>query len=216
MSGRRRVGILISGRGSNMRALIEAARDPAYPAEIVVVISNRPSAPGLDFARAEGIATETVDHKRHDTRENFDEALDQALKRHRVDIVACAGFMRIMTNAFVERWRDRMINIHPSLLPAYRGLHTHERALADGARRHGCSVHLVRSDVDTGPIIAQASVPVLKGDTAATLAARVLDAEHKIYPRALALLASGAFRSEGERLIPVSPDVRLPIVIPTH
>jgi phosphoribosylglycinamide formyltransferase 1 len=215
MSRRRKVGILISGRGSNMQALIRAARDPAFPAEIAVVISNRPDAAGLDFAKAQGIATEIVDHKSHASREGFDQALDAALKRHHVELVACAGFMRIMTQGFVDQWRDRMINIHPSLLPAYKGLHTHERALADGAKRHGCSVHLVRGDVDDGPIIAQAMVPVLKGDTPETLAARVLDAEHKIYPRALALLASGTLHVDGERIRAASPDVRLPIIIPS-
>ena len=214
MSGRRKVGILISGRGSNMQALIKAAADPAYAAEIAVVISNRADANGLEFAKARGIATEVTDHKAYASREAFDAALDQALKRHGVEFVACAGFMRIMTDGFVKAWRDRMINIHPSLLPAYKGLHTHERALADGARRHGCTVHLVRSDVDSGPIIAQARVPVLKTDTPETLAARVLDAEHKIYPKALALLASGAFRVEGEKIVPVSPGASLPIVVP--
>lgn len=214
MKARKRTGILISGRGSNMQALVRAAQDPAFPAEIVVVISNRPDAKGLDFARAQGIATEVVDHKSYTSRDAFDRALDAALKRHHVELIACAGFMRIMTQGFVESWRDRMTNIHPSLLPAYKGLHTHERALADGARRHGCTVHLVRNDVDDGPIIAQASVPVLKGDTPETLAARVLDAEHKIYPRALALMASGAFRIEGEKIVAASPDVKLPIFIP--
>jgi phosphoribosylglycinamide formyltransferase 1 len=197
-----------------MQALVRAAQEPAFPAEIIVVISNRPDAKGLDFARAQGIATEVVDHKSYASRDAFDRALDAALKHHHVELIACAGFMRIMTQGFVESWRDRMINIHPSLLPAYKGLHTHERALADGVRRHGCTVHLVRNNVDDGPIIAQASVPVLKGDTPETLAARVLDAEHKIYPRALALMASGAVRVEGERLISVSPGVRLPITIP--
>lgn len=214
MGARRKTGILISGRGSNMQALVKAARDPTFPAEIVVVISNRPAAPGLDFAKAQGIATEVVDHKLHGSREAFDAALDAALRRHGVELVACAGFMRIMTEGFVERWRDRMINIHPSLLPAYKGLHTHERALADKAPRHGCSVHFVRSDVDSGPLIAQASVPVLKSDTPDTLAARVLDAEHKIYPRALALVASGAVRVEGERLVAIRPSLRLPFTIP--
>lgn len=214
MRARKKVGILISGRGSNMQALVKAARDPAYPAEIVVVISNRPAAPGLDFAKAQGIATEALDHKSHTSREAFDQALDAALKRHHVELVACAGFMRIMTESFVDQWRDRMINIHPSLLPAYKGLHSHERALADGATRHGCTVHFVRSDVDSGPIIAQATVPVLRNDTADTLAARVLDAEHKIYPRALAVIASGAFRVDGEKVTATSPGVRLPIIIP--
>lgn len=214
MGARRKTGILISGRGSNMQALVKAARDPAYPAEIVVVVSNRPSAAGLAFAEAEGIATEVVDHKAHASREAFDDALDAALKRHGVEFVACAGFMRIMTEGFVGRWRDRMINIHPSLLPAYKGLHTHERALADKVTRHGCSVHFVRSDVDDGPLIAQASVPVLKADTPETLAARVLDAEHKIYPRALALVASGAIRVDGDKLTPAKPGMRLPLTIP--
>jgi phosphoribosylglycinamide formyltransferase-1 len=216
MSTRRKVGILISGRGTNMQALIKAAENPAYPAEIAVVISNRPDAKGLEFAKARGIATEIIDHKAYASREAFDQALDAALKRHHVEIVACAGFMRITTAGFVDAWRDRMINIHPALLPAYKGLHTHERALADGATRHGCSVHLVRNDVDSGPIIAQARVPVLKSDTPDVLAQRVLDAEQKIYPRSLALLASGAFRVEGDTIIPVSPDVKLPIIIPTH
>jgi phosphoribosylglycinamide formyltransferase-1 len=216
MSTRRKVGILISGRGTNMQALIKATENPAYPAEIAVVISNRPDAKGLEFAKARGIATEIIDHKAYASREAFDQALDAALKRHHVEIVACAGFMRITTAGFVDAWRDRMINIHPALLPAYKGLHTHERALADGATRHGCSVHLVRTDVDSGPIIAQARVPVLKSDTPDVLAQRVLDAEQKIYPRSLALLASGAFRVEGDTIIPVSPDVKLPIIIPTH
>lgn len=214
MQARKKTGILISGRGSNMQALVKAACDPAYPAEIVVIISNRPAAPGLDFAKAQGIATEVVDHKLHGSREAFDDALDAALKRHGVELVACAGFMRIMTEGFVERWRDRMINIHPSLLPAYKGLDTHERALADKATRHGCSVHFVRSDVDSGPLIAQASVPVLRSDSPETLAARVLDAEHKIYPRALALVASGAVRVEGETLVAVKPGLRLPLTVP--
>lgn len=214
MGARRKTGILISGRGSNMQALVKAARDPAYPAEITVVISNRPSAPGLAFAQGEGIATEVVDHKQYASREAFDDALDAALERHGVELVACAGFMRIMTEGFVRRWRDRMINIHPSLLPAYKGLHTHERALADKVTRHGCSVHFVRSDVDDGPLIAQASVPVLKADTPDTLGARVLDAEHKIYPRALALVASGAIRIDGEKLTPARLGLRLPLTIP--
>jgi phosphoribosylglycinamide formyltransferase-1 len=211
---RKRTAILISGRGSNMQALIRAARDPNYPAEIAVVISNRPDAQGLDFARAQRIATEVIDHKSFSAREAFDRALDAALERHQIELVALAGFMRIMSPGFVDAWRDRMINIHPSLLPAYKGLHSHERVLADGAKRHGCTVHFVRRDVDTGPIIAQARVPVLKSDTPETLAKRVLDAEHKIYPRALALVASGAVRVEGERIIATSPDVKLPIVIP--
>lgn len=214
MGGRKKTGILISGRGSNMQALIAAARDPAFPAEITVVISNRPTAPGLDFAKAQGIATEVVDHKLYGSREAFDADLTAALERHGVEFVACAGFMRITTEGFVQHWRDRMINIHPSLLPAYKGLHTHERALADKVTRHGCSVHFVRNDVDDGPLIAQASVPVLKSDTPETLAARVVDAEHKIYPRALALVASGALRVDGDTLTAATPGLRLPLTIP--
>lgn len=213
-SPRKRTAVLISGRGSNMQTLVRASQAPNYPAEIALVLSNRADAKGLDFAKAQGIRTEVVDHKAYGTREDFDAALDQALERHKIELVALAGFMRIMTQGFVERWRDRMINIHPSLLPAYKGLHSHERALADGAKRHGATVHVVRHDVDSGPIIAQARVPVLKSDTPDTLSARVLDAEHKIYPRALALFASGAVRVEGEKIVAVSPDVKLPIIVP--
>lgn len=188
---KRKVAILISGRGSNMQALIEAAGDPAYPAEIALVLANRPDAPGLAWAHGRGVATEIVDHSKFVSREAFDEAVDRALKDRGIELVACAGFMRIMTPVLIEGWRDRMLNIHPSLLPAYRGLHTHERALADGVRIHGCTVHLVRQEVDTGPILAQAAVPVVPRDTPETLAARVLAAEHRIYPAALARVAAG-------------------------
>lgn len=215
-TARKRVGILISGRGSNMQALIRAAQDLHYPAEIAVVIANRADAKGLDFAKAQGIRTEVVDHKAYGSREDFDGALDAALARHQVELVALAGFMRIMTQGFVDRWRDRLINIHPSLLPAYKGRHTHERALADGATHHGATVHFVRHDVDSGPIIAQARVPVLASDTPETLAARVLDAEHKIYPKALALVASGALRVEGEKVVATATGVTVPIVIPAR
>jgi phosphoribosylglycinamide formyltransferase-1 len=214
MPARKRTGILISGRGSNMQALIRAAQDPRYPAEIAVVIANRADAKGLDFAKAHNVKTEVIDHKAYGSREAFDAALDAALKRHHVELVALAGFMRIMTPGLIDAWRDRMINIHPALLPAYKGLHTHERALADGATRHGATVHFVRHDVDSGPIIAQARVPVLKSDTPETLSSRVLDAEHKIYPRALALVASGALRVEGEKIVAATPAIRLPIIVP--
>jgi phosphoribosylglycinamide formyltransferase 1 len=195
---KKRVGILISGRGSNMMALVEAARDPAYPAEIAVVISNRPEAAGLAWAKEQGIATVTLDHKAYPSRPAFEEEMHEALIAHRAEIVACCGFMRLMTPDFVDVWRDRMINIHPSLLPAYKGLHTHERALADGVRIVGATVHVVRLEMDVGPIIAQAAVPVLPGDTPDTLGARVLAAEHTLYPHALALFASGRARVEGE------------------
>jgi phosphoribosylglycinamide formyltransferase 1 len=201
MSAKKRVGILISGRGSNMAALIAAARAADYPAELAVVISNRADAKGLDHARQNGIETAVVDHKAHASREAFDSALDKALTDHSVDLVACAGFMRIMTEGFVERWRDHMINIHPSLLPNYKGLHTHERALADGVKIHGCTVHFTRHDVDSGPIIMQAAVPVLAGDTPDSLAQRVLKAEHIVYPRALGLVAAGRVRVAGEKVV---------------
>ncbi len=191
MTGRRRVAILISGRGSNMAALIDASRDPAYPAEIVAVISNRPDAKGLERAREAKIAAEAIDHKAFSSREDFEAALEARLEAHVVDLVALAGFMRLMTPSFVERWRGAMINIHPALLPAFKGLATHERALEAGVRIHGCTVHYVTPGMDEGPIIAQAAVPVLPGDTAERLAARVLEAEHRLYPAALARVARG-------------------------
>lgn len=186
---RTRVAVLISGRGSNMMALVEAARDPVYPAAIALVLSNRADAPGLAFATARGIATEVVDHRAHPSRQAFEAALDERLLAHRIELVACAGFMRILGAGFVGRWRGRILNIHPSLLPAYRGLDTHARALADGAAIHGCTVHELTAELDAGPVIVQAQVPVLAGDTAETLAARVLAEEHRIYPEALALVA---------------------------
>ena len=184
-----RAGVLISGRGSNMMALVEAARAADYPAEVTCVVSNKADAGGLDFAREHGIATQVIDHKAYSSREQFEAALDQFLRSQRVEIIACAGFMRILSAGFVNGWDGRMINIHPSLLPAYKGLHTHERALADGAKVHGCTVHHVTPELDAGPVILQAEVPVLEGDTPDTLSARVLRQEHRIYPQALALLA---------------------------
>lgn len=188
---RKPTAILISGRGSNMQALVSAARDAGYPAEIALVVSNRPEAPGLAWAHAQGLATLAVDHKRFDTRESFEAAVQRALVEARIELVALAGFMRLMSPGFVKAWEDRMINIHPSLLPSFRGLHTHERALAEGVRIVGCSVHYVRAEMDVGPIIAQAAVPALGDDTPESLGARVLEAEHRIYPYALALVASG-------------------------
>jgi phosphoribosylglycinamide formyltransferase-1 len=193
-----RTGVLISGRGSNLQALIEAARDPDYPAEILLVISNVPGAQGLARAEAAGIATETIDHRGFETREAFETALTNALERAGVELVCHAGFMRVVTGGFVERWRNRLINIHPSLLPAFPGLDTHARALAAGVKLAGCSVHFVREAVDEGPIIGQAAVPVLPGDTADSLAARVLEAEHRLYPRCLALVAAGRVTVTGE------------------
>ena len=184
-----RVSVLISGRGSNMMALVEAACDPSYPAEIVCVVSNRADARGLDFAAAKGIAAKLIDHTAYANREAFDSALDSYLRSMQVEIIACAGFMRILTAGFIAGWEGRMINIHPSLLPAYKGLHTHERVLADGGLRHGCTVHYVTADLDSGPAISQAEVPVLPGDTPEALAARVLKEEHRLYPQALAMVA---------------------------
>ena len=202
MTTKKRTAILISGRGSNMQALAAAARAADYPAEIVLVISNRPDAAGLQWAKANGLATLVIDHKAHASRAAFEGALQQALDAAKVELIALAGFMRLMTPDFVEHWRDRMINIHPSLLPSFKGLHTHERALEAGVRIAGCTVHFVRTETDTGPIIAQAAVPVLGSDTATTLAARVLEAEHRIYPIALMLVASGQRSiAKGKRLL---------------
>jgi phosphoribosylglycinamide formyltransferase-1 len=189
---RRRVAILISGRGSNMEALIEAAKDPAYPATIELVISNDPTAEGLQRAAATGVRTAVVDHRKFGKdREAFERALQAELEAHRIEIVCLAGFMRLLTPRFVRQWDGRLINIHPALLPAFKGLDTHSRALAAGAKEHGATVHFVVPEMDSGPIIIQAAVPVLSGDTEATLAARVLEAEHRIYPEALRLVAEG-------------------------
>jgi phosphoribosylglycinamide formyltransferase 1 len=186
---RKRAGVLISGRGSNMRALVEAARDPAYPAEIVHVVSNKPDAPGLAYAASQGITTQVMNHKDYASREAYDAALSEHLKAKHLDIICCAGFMRILTPVLISAWEGRMLNIHPSLLPLYKGLHTHERALADGATEHGASVHIVTAELDGGPVVEQARVPVLPGDTPETLAARVLEVEHPLYVKALAKLA---------------------------
>jgi phosphoribosylglycinamide formyltransferase-1 len=189
---RARVAILISGRGSNMAALIAAARDPAYPAEIVLVVSNRPGAAGLALARDAGVEALVIDHRpfRGD-RAAHEAAIDTALRRAGVAIVCCAGYMRLLTPFLVDAWQGRMLNIHPSLLPAFPGLDTHARALAAGVKLHGCTVHLVTQTMDDGPILAQAAVPVRQGDTAAALAERVLVQEHLIYPRALRCFAAG-------------------------
>jgi phosphoribosylglycinamide formyltransferase-1 len=198
---RKRTAILISGRGSNMAALIEAARAPDYPAEIALVVSNRPEAAGLERARVAGIEAVAIDHKVFATRMAFEARLHQTLLDHRIDLLANAGFMRLLTGGFVDRWKDRHLNIHPSLLPAFPGLDTHQRALDAGVTITGCTVHFVRLEMDSGPIIAQAAVPVQRGDTAETLAARVLEAEHKLYPLALKLVASGAVRVVQETIV---------------
>jgi len=198
---KKRVGILISGRGSNMVSLVEAARAPDFPAEIVLVVSNRPEAPGLAWAKAQGIPAIALDHKIFRSREDFDDQLHRLLLASGVEIVACAGFMRLMTSTLVANWRNRMINIHPSLLPSFKGLHTHERALAAGVRIAGCTVHAVRDEMDEGPILGQAAVPVLPMDTPETLAARVLAAEHKLYPQILRMFASDQIIIDGDDVI---------------
>jgi formyltetrahydrofolate-dependent phosphoribosylglycinamide formyltransferase len=189
---RRRTAILISGRGSNMAALLDAARDPGFPAEIVLVLANQPDAGGLALAAAAGVATVVVDHRPFKgDRAAHEHAIDAALRAAGAEIICLAGYMRLLTPFLVDAWWGRMLNIHPSLLPAFPGLDTHARALAAGVRLHGCTVHLVTHDMDEGPILAQAAVPVLPDDTAAVLAARVLRQEHAIYPAALAGFASG-------------------------
>jgi phosphoribosylglycinamide formyltransferase 1 len=189
---KKRVAVLISGRGSNMTALIDAAQAKDYPAEIVLVVSNRPDAAGLARAREAAIATVVVDHRPFgEDREAFERALDDELRKHRIEIVCLAGFMRLLTSWFIGRWRGRILNIHPALLPEFKGLDTHRRALEAGVKRHGATVHFVVEETDAGPIISQQSVPVLQGDTEATLAARVLQIEHRIYPEALRLVAEG-------------------------
>ncbi len=183
------VGILISGRGSNMEALIAAARDSAYPGRVVMVLSNVPGAPGLAKAQAAGVDTAVVDHRPFGKdRAAHEAAVDATLRAAGVEVIALAGYMRVLSPFLVEKWAGRMINIHPSLLPAYPGLDTHERVLADKGAVHGCSVHLVTAGVDEGPLLGQSQVPVLPGDDTATLAARVLKAEHELYPRCLAAL----------------------------
>jgi phosphoribosylglycinamide formyltransferase 1 len=194
---RKRVAVLISGRGSNMVALIEAAKDKSYPAEVVLVLSNRPDAGGLLVARAAGIATEVVDHTVFGKdRTGFERALQAVLEKHHIDLVCLAGFMRLLTASFVGKWQGRMLNIHPALLPAFKGLDTHKRALETGAKVHGATVHFVVPEMDSGPIIAQGAVSVQPGDTEETLAVRVLKVEHRIYPMALKLVAEGRLRIE--------------------
>jgi phosphoribosylglycinamide formyltransferase-1 len=208
---RKRVAVLISGRGSNMAALIEAAKAKDYPAEIALVVSNKPDAGGLATARAAGIATEVVDHAAYGKdRAAFERALQAVLEKHRIELVCLAGFMRILTPWFVAQWQNRMLNIHPALLPAFKGLDTHKRALEAKAKVHGATVHFVVPEMDSGPIIAQAAVAVRADDTEEALAARVLAVEHRIYPLALKLVAENRVRVENGRClidgVPV-PDV---------
>lgn len=199
MSGaRKRVAVLISGRGSNMEALLKAAANPGYPAEIIAVLSDNPDAAGLQTAASEGVSAEAVSRNDHPSKTAFEEALQGALTRHAPDLICLAGFMRLLSADFVAQWHNRILNIHPSLLPAFKGLHTHRRALDAGVKLAGCTVHIVRAEMDDGPIIAQAAVPILTQDTADSLAARILAQEHRLYPHALALVASGQVTVDGD------------------
>ena len=212
---RKRTAILISGRGTNMRALIERAASPSFPAEIALVLSNRPDAAGLAFAKENNIACAVADHKIYAGREEFERSMQVLLELHHIELICLAGFMRMLTPWFTGQWQGRLLNIHPALLPAYRGLDTHARALADGAKIHGCTVHFVVPAIDEGPIIAQAAVAVLDSDTPDTLAARVLAEEHALYPAALARLAEGRLRVEGNRVFcggpaALPPPLRVP------
>lgn len=196
-----KVAVLISGRGSNMGSLARATMDPDFPAEIVLVLSNRPHSPGLELAQEHGIDIRVIDHKEFADREAHEAAMTQALEEAGAELVCLAGYMRILEEGFVNAWRGRLINIHPSLLPSFRGVDTHERALERGVRVHGCSVHFVTAELDAGPIIAQAAVAVAPADTPETLSERVLEAEHNLYPHALALIASGKIRWSGDSAV---------------
>jgi len=208
---RQKVAVLISGRGSNMQALARACEAPDYPAEIVLVLSNKADAAGLEFARGAGIPTAVIPHKDFADRASFDSAMDAEIRRHGADLICLAGFMRLLDSRFIETWRNRMINIHPSLLPSFPGLDTHRRALETSVKLAGCTVHFVRPEMDTGPIIAQAAVPVLPGDSPESLAARILEQEHVIYPMALRLVAEGRVRVEGDRAIVDAPAPTFPL-----
>jgi phosphoribosylglycinamide formyltransferase-1 len=210
-AGRKRVGVLISGRGSNLQALLDACADAGFPAEIVLVISSQAAAPGLERAAGAGVPSRTIARRDYSDRAACDAAMTAALEAAGVELVCLAGFMRLLSEAFVEHWRDRTINVHPSLLPLFPGLDTHARALRAGVKLHGCTVHLLRFEMDSGPILGQAAVPVLAGDTAETLAARVLEAEHRLYPHCLRLLAEGRFQVRGDtaEMPGIDPEARL-------
>jgi len=196
-----RLAVMISGSGTNLQALIDACAEPDYPAEIHVVISNRPEAIGIARAQKAGIEAEVIDHTRFEDREAFEEALHECLKEHRIQLVCLAGFMRILNAEFVNRWRDQMINIHPSLLPSYKGLHTHARAIEDGVRFAGCTVHYVRPEMDNGPILMQTAVPIATDETEDSLAAKILPYEHKMYPAAVRMIADGSARVSGGKVV---------------
>lgn len=213
---RKRVAVLISGRGSNMAALIKAARDPGYPGEITLVVSNASDAGGLSLAKAAGISTEVVAHGPFGKdREGFERKIQETLEKHGVDIVCLAGFMRLLSPWLVSRWQNRMLNVHPALLPAFRGLDTHARALEAGVKIHGATVHFVVPEVDAGPIIAQGALAVREDDTAETLAARVIEIEHRIYPLALRLVALNQFEIVGGRCRVSGPAAdQPPLIVP--
>lgn len=201
MSTRKKVAVLISGRGSNMASLIDACAERDYPAEIVAVISDNPDAAGLKLAASKGIPSNVIERKAFDSKTAHDEALDKAIRSFNAEFIALAGYMRLLTRPFVETWLGRIINIHPSLLPLFKGLHPHKQALEAGMRIHGATVHFVTPETDDGPIIAQAAVPVLTGDSVDNLAARTLKAEHQLYPIALRMLAEGKVRMDGARTL---------------
>jgi len=196
-----KLAVLISGRGSNLQSLIDAAKTPGYPAEIAIVISNEPGVMGLERAEKAGIPTAVINHRDFKKdREAFEKALDAKITESGAQLVCLAGFMRLLTKWFCEKWRDRLINIHPTLLPAFPGIHVHEKVIAYGAKFSGCTIHFVRAEMDAGPIIIQSAVPVLQDDTADTLAARVLESEHKMYPLAVRLIAEGRVNVHDEKV----------------
>jgi len=211
-----KIAVLISGRGSNLQALIEACADPEFPAEIVLVFSNKPTAKGLERAREAGLATEALDHKSFANRESFDAEVSRIVKNAGADLICLAGYMRLLSEDFVKDWRNKLINIHPAILPAFKGIHVHERALELGVRITGATVHFVRMGTDEGPIIIQGAVPVLADDTPETLEARVLSVEHKIYPEAVRLIALGKVRVVSERvqISGATQEAAEPIIVP--
>ncbi|MBO22727.1 MAG: phosphoribosylglycinamide formyltransferase [Rhodospirillaceae bacterium] len=198
---RTKIGVLISGRGSNLQALIAACANPDFPAEIALVVSNKPDAGGLEYAAEAGIETTVIEHDGYHDRESFDREIDVTLKAAEIELVCLAGFMRLLSGWFVETWRDRVLNIHPSLLPAFKGIDAHDQAIAAGVRISGCTVHIVRPEMDTGPVLVQAAVPVMPDDNKTSLAARILEAEHRCYPHAVRLLAEGRIEIVGERAV---------------
>jgi len=212
MSRRVRTAVLISGRGSNLAALIAASGEPGYPAEIVLVVSNVEAAPGLAIARSAGVSSTVIPHGNYPSREAFDNEIDKALRAENVALVCEAGFMRIHSDAFVRKWEGRLINIHPSLLPSFRGIRVHQQALDAGVRISGCTVHFIVPELDSGPVIAQAAVPVFPNDTKATLSARVLEEEHKLYPEALRMVADGRVRLDSGKtvFVGVPPEINPP------